>query len=80
MMMNWGLKIADRKGFITWVESTQDGKGFYEASGFELLKPLSLDVDVAGARKGYLVEREKLQLPMGGWILSRPPGGEKAFI
>jgi hypothetical protein len=71
-MMKWGLEIADAKGLITWVESTEDGKGFYEASGFEVVKPLRLDVGVEGMSEGYLEERKKLRLPLLGWILSRP--------
>jgi hypothetical protein len=42
-MIEWGLKRVDEMGVETFVESTQDGIGFYKVHGFEHVMDLVLD-------------------------------------
>jgi hypothetical protein len=81
MMIEWGLKIADAQGLVTWVESTDVGHKFYEKMGFENEGPLRLETGVRNWKEQEVVEEiTGLKLPMFlprfGWILCRPPKQE----
>lgn len=76
-MMKWGLKKADEMSLETFVESTQDGEGFYKAHGFEVIDSILLDADIPNPSEEFTALRKKL-LPVPGFMMFRPVGGKTA--
>lgn len=62
LMMKWGLQKADEMGVETFVESTQDGIGFYKAHGFKHLLDLVLDPVAEDSENEELVALKKEML------------------
>jgi hypothetical protein len=77
MMMNWGVQQADAQGLDAWVESTEDGRGLYEAFGFVVIDRLYLDAEISAPSEEYSKLRSKL-LPLQGHIMLRKHGYQKA--
>ncbi|TVY65724.1 hypothetical protein LSUE1_G009106 [Lachnellula suecica] len=76
ILMDWGLKQADEMELDTFVESTQHGRGLYEFHGFKFIDDLKLDADVPEPSADFIATREKLQLPLEGFVMLRPKGGK----
>ncbi|PQE06803.1 hypothetical protein CJF30_00008681 [Rutstroemia sp. NJR-2017a BBW] len=76
MMMRWGLEKADAQGLDTFVESTEDGRGLYEAFDFVVIDKLYLDAEISAPSEEYSKLRNKL-LPLNGYVMVREQGGQK---
>jgi hypothetical protein len=81
-MIEWGLKRVDEMGVETFVESTQDGIGFYKVHGFEHVMDLVLDPVVKNGESMELVAlKEEIEkkglLPFCVDFMVRPVGGAK---
>jgi N-acetylglutamate synthase-like GNAT family acetyltransferase len=72
LAMKWGLAKADELGLDIFVESTEDGRGFYEAHGFEVFDDFSLDASTATPSKEFTQQTAALQLPLHGYYMKRP--------
>jgi hypothetical protein len=75
-MMRWGLQKADAQGLDTFVESTEDGRGLYEAFDFIVIDKLCLDAEISAPSEEYSKLRNKL-LPLNGYVMVRKQGGQK---
>lgn len=75
--MEWGLSIADSMQLEAFVESTEDGRALYEASGFTVVNAFYLDPQKEGASEEYKkVKNEIFSEPQRGWFMWRPKGGK----
>ncbi|PQE05324.1 hypothetical protein CJF31_00008844 [Rutstroemia sp. NJR-2017a BVV2] len=76
MMMKWGLQKADVQDLDTFVESTEDGRGLYEAHEFAVIDKIYLDAEISAPSEEYSKLRNKL-LPLTGYVMVRKQGGQK---
>jgi hypothetical protein len=77
MMMEWGLKIADKMALPVFVESTEDGEQFYRKNDFDVIETLQLDAPIANQSPEFEQVRAKL-MPVPYFVMARPLGGKKA--
>lgn len=75
-MMEWGTKKADEMGLDAMVESTEDGRGLYEAHGFKIFDEFYLDAESNEPNEEFSNLRKELQLPAHGFFMERPVGGK----
>lgn len=75
-MMKWGTKKADELGLESFVESTEDGQGLYEAHGFKVFDEFYLDAEPKEPNEEFSKLREELRLPAHGLFMRRPVGGK----
>lgn len=75
-MMKWGTKKADELELESFVESTEDGQGLYEAHGFKVFEDFNLDAEIKEPDEDFSKLREKLGLPVHGLYMWRPVGGK----
>ncbi|OKL57708.1 hypothetical protein UA08_06902 [Talaromyces atroroseus] len=72
LAMKWGLKKCDELGLDAFVESTEDGRGFYEAHGFEVFDDFTLDASTNSPSEEFTQQKVALQLPLHGYYMKRP--------
>lgn len=75
--MKWGIEKSDELGLDAFVESTEDGRGFYEAHGFEVFDEFYLDATTDSPSEEFTQKKEELKLPLHGFYMKRPVGGAK---
>jgi GNAT superfamily N-acetyltransferase len=66
MMLDWGAKVADELGVISWVEASYTGQRLYRSGGFEPLREVVLE---GGKEKEEWSGFEKV----GYWFMERQP-------
>jgi len=79
LLVDWGCKLADEMGLEAFVESSNSGKGLYEAHGFVAVRPVFLDLPPA--EDGQEEEWARLKKlfapkPFRTWLMWRPKGGK----
>ena len=79
MMMEWGLRMADKMALPVFVESTIDGEKFYQKNGFHLLKHLSLDAPIPNEGPEFEDIRARL-MPVRYSVMTRPLGTKASHI
>lgn len=72
MAMKWGIQKSQELGLDAFVESTEDGRRFYEAHGFEVFDDFYLDAITDSPNQQFTQKREELQLPIHGYYMKRP--------
>lgn len=72
--MKWGLEKSEELSLDVFVESTDHGRGFYEAHGFEVFDDYNLDATKDNPSEEFLQTRRGLQLPLHGFYMKRPCG------
>jgi hypothetical protein len=75
-MMEWGTKKADELGMESFVESSEDGRGLYEAHGFKVYGDFLLDAKLEEPNTDFTALAKKLKLPLHGWYMWRPKDGK----
>lgn len=75
-MTSWGTKKADELGLESYVESTEDGQGFYEGHGFKVFDHFYLDIKKAEPEEEFKRLTKELALPLHGLYMWRPKGGK----
>jgi hypothetical protein len=75
-MMAWGTKKADDLGLECFVESTEDGRGLYEAHGFKVYGDINLDAKPEEPNAEFTALTKELELPLHGWFMWRPKDGK----
>ncbi|TGO85939.1 hypothetical protein BPOR_0350g00070 [Botrytis porri] len=79
LMMQWGCKLADKKGLEAFVESTDDGRELYKAHGFVIVRPFFLEVPPAteGDEEEFANLKEAIaSKPYRVWLMWIPMGGK----
>ncbi|KAI9744830.1 MAG: hypothetical protein M1818_001755 [Claussenomyces sp. TS43310] len=75
LLMKWGTETADEMGLECFVESTEDGRGLYEAHGFKIYGEINLDARLEEPNKEFTRLRKELGCPIHSWYMWRPNGG-----
>lgn len=73
--MEWGTRKADELGLESFVESTEHGRGLYEAHGFKVFDEFNLDASTDAPDEEFTRISKELGLPLHGWYMWRPKGG-----
>lgn len=76
--MKWGIQKSEKLGLDAFVESTEDGRGFYEAHGFEVFDEFYLDANTESPNEEFAQQKKELQLPLHGYCMKRPVGTKKS--
>lgn len=71
LAMKWGIQKSEELGLDAFVESTEDGRAFYEAHGFEVFDDFYLDAATDSPNQDFTQEREELQLTIHGYYMKR---------
>lgn len=71
MAMKWGIQKSEELGLDAFVESTEDGVGFYKAHGFEVFDDFNLDATAESPSEEFTQKRQELQLPLHGYYMKR---------
>jgi hypothetical protein len=79
MMMEWGLKVADKMALPVFVESTEDGEKFYEKNDFKVIESLILDASIPNQGREFEQVRKRL-MPVPYFVMARPLGGKSGPI
>ncbi|KAF4976916.1 hypothetical protein FZEAL_6492 [Fusarium zealandicum] len=69
LLMDWGLREADRLGIPSFLEASAEGRPLYEKFGFREVKRLTIDLSVWGGPS-------ELSFP----LMLRPVGGHRARV
>jgi hypothetical protein len=75
LLMDWGVQQADERGYETFIDATDLGRGLYRAYGF-----------IEGEKRHFHLsqfkdtprkkELEDMLTPFEWWPMHRPPGGK----
>ena len=74
--MEWGCKRADELGLDTFAESPDAGRPLFEAVGFITVDDFYWDADVEKPSKVWEALTRRLEMPLHGYLMWRPPGGK----
>jgi hypothetical protein len=75
MMMEWGLKVADKMNLPAFVESTLEARKFYEKNGFDVIDNLELDAPIPNQSDKFEQLRAQL-MPVPYVVMTRPLEGK----
>jgi len=79
LLLEWGCKIADEKRLESFVESTDDGRDFYKAHGFVIVRDFFLDPEPSEENedsKWFELKKKIAPKPYRVGLMWRPVGGE----
>ena len=74
MLVDWGLEKADRKGYETYIDATEDGTFLYEACGYVKIDEVEFSAPKANPSQRWKKLQDEL-LPFRWWPMWRPAGG-----
>jgi len=75
-MLEWETKKADDMGLESFVESTEDGRGLYEAHGFKVFDDFYCDASAKEPDEEFTKMKKELGCPIHGWYMWTPKGGK----
>lgn len=78
LAMKWGIQKSEELGLDAFVESTEDGRGLYEAHGFKVFDDFYLDATTDSPNQECIQKRKELQLPIYGYYMKRPVDAKKS--
>jgi GNAT superfamily N-acetyltransferase len=76
LLMEWGIRKADKLGLASYIEATDIGLTLYEAHGFKVEGDIDLDATTENPSEEFIQLREKLGCPIHGWFMRRPKHGK----